>query len=80
MSEKIDDQTKLLINLLYNSAIEVGLASGVAQLMKYLRWGPTPRLDNGIKEILMTMIDMSIAVGIHNYLIKKGILPKNLTT
>ena len=80
MSEKIDDQTKLLINLLYNSAIEVGLASGVAQLMKYLRWGPTPRLDSGIKEILMTMIDMGIASSIHAYLVKKGVLPKYIAT
>ena len=70
---------KMLVNVLYHSAVVSGLAIGYARLGKVAVGGP-PKLDFTPRDIGMVVVDVALAMATRDLLIKQGVLPPNIMT
>ena len=69
---------KMIMNALYHSAIVSGLATGYAQLGKMAMGGNLPKLDFTPGNVGMVMLDVALAMGTKDVLIKQGIIPADI--
>ena len=78
MNADMDTEGKYIVNALYDATITTGIAAGYAQIGKQLRVGVPPRLDFGGRDLLMIVVDMSLANMTKAWLVNKGIIPANI--
>ena len=69
---------KVIVNTLYHSAIVSGLAMGYARLGKMAMGGSLPKLDFTPRDVGMVALDVALAMGIKDVLIKQGIIPADI--
>ena len=69
---------KMLVNALYHGAVVSGLALGYARLGKMAIGGPSPKLDFTPRNIGLVAVDVALAMGTKDMLIKQGILPADI--
>ena len=64
---------KMIVNALYHSAVVSGLATGYARLGKMAMGGsPHPKLDFTPRDVGMVVLDVALAMGTKDLLIKTG--------
>ena len=72
---------KMIVNALYHSAVVSGLATGYAQLGKMAMGGSPPKLDftpPPPRDVGMVVLDVALAMGTKDLLIKQGIIPADI--
>ena len=74
----IETEGKYIANALYNGTVTTLMAAGIAEIGKKINIGSPPKLDFGGKDLLMVIVDMSIANMIKAWLVKQGVLPANI--
>ena len=65
---------KVIVNTLYHSAVVSGLAMGYAWLGKMAIGGSLPKLDFTPCDVGMVALDVALAMGTKDVLIKQGII------
>ena len=65
---------KVIVNTLYHSAVVSGLATGYARLGKMVMGDSLPKLDFTPRDVGMVMLDVALAMGTKDVLIKQGII------
>ena len=73
---------KVIVNTLYHSAVVSGLAMGYARLGKMAMGGggggSLPKLDFTPRDVGMVALDVALAMGTKDVLIKQGIIPADI--
>ena len=69
---------KMIVNALYHSAVVSGLATGYARLGKIVMGGSPPKLDFTPRDFGMVVLDVALAMGTKDLLIKQGIIPADI--
>ena len=72
---------KMIVNALYRSAVVSGLATGYARLGKLAMGGgghSPPKLDFTPLDVSMVELDVALAMGTKDLLIKQGIIPADI--
>lgn len=69
--------TKEIANLVYHASIISALTIGFAKLGKMLK-ASTPKLDFTAQDIVMTTLDIGLALATKDMLEKQGILPDEI--
>jgi hypothetical protein len=69
---------KMIVNVLYHSAIISGLAMGYSHLGKMVISGPYPKLDFTGRDVGMLIVDIALAMFTKDMLIKQGMLPADI--
>ena len=72
---------KRIVNALYHSTVVSGLATGYARHGKMAMGGspPTPtKLDFTSRDVSMVVLDVALAMGTKDLLIKQGIIPADI--
>lgn len=65
-------------NAAYRAAVTVGLAVGFARIGKLAGAGAPPKLDFTARDLGYTSLYVGLAAIAQDYLIKQGIIPKNI--
>ena len=61
---------KMIVNALYYSAVVSGLATGYARLGKMAMSGSPPKLDVYPRDVVMVVLDVTLAMGTKDLLMK----------
>ena len=69
---------KMLVNVLYHSAVVSGLAAGYARLGKMAIGGSSPKLDFTLRDVGMVVVDVALAIATKDMLIKQGLIPADI--
>ena len=69
---------KMIVNKLYHSAVVSGLATGYAWLGKMAMGGSPPKLDFTPCDVGMVVVDIALAMGTKDLLIKQRIIPADI--
>ena len=69
---------KVIVNTLYHSAVVSGLAMGYARLGKMVMGGSLPKLDFTPRDVGMVALDVTLAMGTKDVLVKQGIMPADI--
>ena len=69
---------KVIVKMLYHTAIVSGLAIGYVQLGKMAMGGSLPKLDFTPCDVGMVVLDVALAMGTKDVLIKQGIIPADI--
>ena len=69
---------KMIVNALYHSAVVSGLATGYARLGKMAMGGSPTKLDFTPRDVGMVVLDVALAMGTKDLLIKQGIIPADI--
>ena len=69
---------KVIVNTLYHSAVVSGLAMGYARLGKMVMGGSLSKLDFTPRDVEMVALDVALAMGTKDVLIKQGIIPADV--
>ena len=69
---------KMIMNALYHSAVVSGLAMEYARLGKMAMAGSSPKLDFTPRDVGMVVLDVAVAMGTKDLLIKQGIIPADI--
>ena len=69
---------KMIVNALYHSAVVSGLTMRNARLSKMAIGGSTPKLDPTPRDVGMVVLDVALAMGTRDLLIKQGIIPAEI--
>ena len=69
---------KMLVNVLYHSALVTGIAEGYAKLGKMAIVGSPPKLDFTPRDVGMVIVDVALAIATKDALIKQRILPADI--
>ena len=69
---------KMIVNTLYHSAVVSGLATGYARLGKMAMGASPPKLDFTPRDVSMVVLDVALAMGTKDLLIKQGIIPADI--
>ena len=70
---------KVIANALYHAALVSGLSIGFAKLTQMALKGSLPKLDTTARDAGMMLIDVSLAILTKDELIKRGIIPSNIS-
>ena len=68
----------MIVNALYHSAVVSCLIMGYARLGKMAMGGSTPKLDPTPRDVGMVVLDVALAMGTRDLLIKQGIIPADI--
>ena len=68
---------KMIVNALYHSAVASGLATGYARLGKMAMGDSPPKLDFTPRDVGMVVLDVALAIGTKDLLIKQ-IIPADI--
>ena len=71
---------KTIANTLYHAALVSGLAIGYAKLAQMAIKGPLPKLDLTARDAGMMFMNVSFAILTKDELIKRGIIPSNISS
>ena len=69
---------KMLVNVLYHSAVVSGLAAGYARLGKMVIRGSPPKVDFTPRDVDMVVVDVALAMATKDMLIKQGLIPADI--
>ena len=69
---------KMIMNALYHSAVVWALAMEYARLGKMAMGGSSPKLDFTPRDVGMVVLDVAVAMGTKDLLIKQGIIPADI--
>ena len=69
---------KVIVNMLYHSALVSGLAIGYARLGKMAMGVSLPKLDFTHHDAGMVILDVTLAMGTKDVLIEQGIIPADI--
>ena len=70
---------KAITNALYHAALVSGLSIGYAKLTHMAIKGSLPKLDTTARDAGMMLLDVSLAILTKDELIKRGIIPSNIS-
>ena len=68
---------KVIVNTLYHSAVVSGLAMEYARLGKMVMGGSLPKLFTP-RDVGMVALDVALAMGTKDVLVKQGIMPADI--
>ena len=74
----MDVQPNWYLNSAYHAAVTVGLAVGFARIGKIVGAGAPPKLDFTTKDLGFAALYVGAAAVAQDYLVKQGIIPKNI--
>ena len=69
---------KMLVNMVYHSAVVSTLAMGYARLCKMVFKGTMPKLDFTGYDLGMIVLDVGLAMATKDMLVKQGIIPADI--
>ena len=69
---------KMIVNALYHSAVVSGLATGYTRLGKMAMGDSPPKLDFAPRDVGMVVLDVALAMGTKDLLIKQGVIPADI--
>ena len=70
---------KHIANALYHAALVSGLSIGYAKLTQMAIKGSLPKLDTTARDAGMMLLDVSFAILTKDELIRRGIIPSNIS-
>ena len=70
---------KVVANTIYHAALVSGLSIGFAKLTQMAIKGSLPKLDTTARDAGMMLLDVSLAILTKDELIKRGIIPSNIS-
>ena len=76
MSREIDG--KKIVNMLYHASVETLLAVGYSELGRKLLRRPPPKVDFNPTDIAMLSVDILLAMGTKDLLVRQGIIPEDI--
>ena len=71
---------KAIANTVYHAALVSGFAIGYAKLAQMAIKGPLPKLDLTARDAGMMFMNVSFAILTKDELIKRGIIPSNISS
>ena len=71
---------KMLINALYHSAVNAGLAMGYSKISKMVIGGPPPKPDFTPRDVGMIFADIALTMSTKDLLVRQGIIPADIIT
>ena len=70
---------KVVANTMYHAALVSGLSIGFAKLTQMVIKGSLPKLDTTARDAGMMLLDVLLAILTKDELIKRGIIPSNIS-
>ena len=70
--------SRMLVNVLFHSAVVSDLAIGYTRLGKMVIGGAPPKLDFTARDVGMVVVDVALAMATKDMLIKLGVIPTDI--